>query len=435
MRFIRHIFPQVIFNAKFLWIITCLLLLTFILLIASKHSDAITDTPLNSFLIKKQPINDFGEKNRPHQVIIKVQSGDTFGALMIQQGLEYNQVHQLLEHPDAQTWLVHNLRVGRELIVVVDRTSTRLQSLELQIDLNTSFLAKWNSQSDDFDVAVQEKITDREQIYIEGTIQNSLSVDATASGMPTKVIVAFANIFAWDIDFAYDIRSGDRFRVLYEEHFIDGKKIPMYSILAAELTVQGTTITAIGHTPSHQKDTSYYALNGTPIQKPFLRMPVNFGRISSHFNLKRVHPLFKTVRPHRGTDYAAPRHTPIHSVARGTILFRGKKKGYGNTVIVRHDHGITTLYAHMHNFVRGHKRNSHVSQGEVIGYVGTTGYSTGPHVHFEFKVHGKHENPATVSLPNSSPMSAEQIVQYEPIRDQILKAFNIHQSVLALNDG
>jgi len=217
------------------------------------------------------------------------------------------------------------------------------------------------------------------------------------------LIMQLANLFAWDIDFALNLRAGDQFSVIYQEHYINGKFFKTGDILTAEFINQGRSIKTIRYQYPTGK-ISYYSPKGNSIRKAFLRTPIDFARISSHFNLKRKHPVLNRIRAHKGVDYAANTGTPIKASGDGKIIFRGRKGGYGNVVILKHGQRYSTLYAHMSKFKRGQRVGSRVHQGDFIGYVGKTGLASGPHLHYEFRVNGVHRNPLTVKLPNATPI-------------------------------
>ena len=258
-----------------------------------------------------------------------------------------------------------------------------------------------------FSLEKLERKPDIELRYAEATINNSMFLAGERAGLSNRTIMSLASIFGWDIDFAMDIKKGDRFNVLYEEKYLDGKRIGVGEIVAAEFTNRGRTFTALRYTDS-AGDTSYYTPDGHSMRKAFLRTPVDFARISSRFNLNRKHPVLNRIRAHKGVDYAASRGTPIKAAGDGKIIHRGRKGGYGNVVILQHGNGIRTLYAHMHGFKRGQKRGGKVKQGQIIGYVGSTGMSTGPHLHYEFQVNGVHRNPLKVKLPNAAPIQKKE---------------------------
>lgn len=236
--------------------------------------------------------------------------------------------------------------------------------------------------------------------YREATIINSLFLAGTDAGLNESLIMELANIFGWDIDFALDIRANDSFRVLYEEHFIGGEKVGNGPILAAEFTNQKKTFKAVRYT-NNNGDSNYYTPEGNSMRKAFLRTPVDFARISSHFNLKRRHPILNTIRAHKGTDYAAPTGTPIKAAGNGKVEFAGTKGGYGRTVIIRHGQSYKTLYAHLHKYGRSIRSGTRVKQGQIIGYVGKSGLATGPHLHYEFYKNGVVRNPVSVKLPKA----------------------------------
>jgi murein DD-endopeptidase MepM/ murein hydrolase activator NlpD len=267
---------------------------------------------------------------------------------------------------------------------------------------------------------------DRHTAYREATIINSLFLAGTDVGLEESLIMDLANIFGWDIDFALDIRANDSFKVLYEEQFMDGEKIGNGPILAAEFTNQKRVYKAVRYTDKNG-ETNYYTPEGKSMRKAFLRTPVDFARISSHFNLKRKHPILNKIRAHKGTDYAAPTGTPIKAAGNGKVAFAGIKGGYGRTVIIRHGQSYKTLYAHMHKYGRGIKTGQKVKQGQIIGYVGKSGLATGPHLHYEFYKNGAVRNPVRVELPKAKSIPKSLLkdfaIQTQPLVAQ-LKSFN-----------
>lgn len=240
--------------------------------------------------------------------------------------------------------------------------------------------------------------------YASGEIQDSLFQASQNAGLPDNLTMELASIFGWDIDFALDIREGDYFTVLYEENYVDGDKIGSGNIIAAEFTNRGKTYRAIRYVDA-SGHADYYTPDGHSMRKAFLRTPVKFTRISSRFNLHRMHPILNRIRAHKGVDYAAPRGTPIRVTGDGKVIFKGRKGGYGRVIIVRHGSRYSTLYGHMSAFNRRVRVGGHVKQGQVIGYVGMSGLATGPHLHYEFRINGVHRNPLTVKLPMAQPIA------------------------------
>ncbi|MFT7373751.1 MAG: murein DD-endopeptidase MepM/ murein hydrolase activator NlpD [Oleiphilaceae bacterium] len=248
--------------------------------------------------------------------------------------------------------------------------------------------------------------------YLEGEIDSSLFLAGQTAGLSQKQIMELANIFGWDIDFILDIRSGDKFSLIYEELYLDGEKYKNGSILAAKFSNQGRELEAFLYR-AENGTSNYFTPEGSSMRKAFLRTPVDFARISSHFNLKRKHPILHRIRAHKGTDYAASRGTPIKATGDGKVIHRGRKGGYGNTVIIQHGQKFTTLYAHMSKYAKGIKDGTRVKQGQTIGYIGSTGLASGPHLHYEFRVNGVHKNSLKVKLPHASPIPKSQLADFK----------------------
>jgi murein DD-endopeptidase MepM/ murein hydrolase activator NlpD len=230
--------------------------------------------------------------------------------------------------------------------------------------------------------------------------------------MDAAMVGKLADLFKYDIDFVQDLRVGDSFTVIYDDIYRDGVRYGQGNIIAAEFINQGKRYTAYRF---KKADGSYgwYSEDGRPIQKSFLRIPVDFTRISSQFTAARMHPILGRMRAHKGVDYAAPSGTPIHAAGDGVIKYHGWERGYGNFVVIQHDRSISTAYGHMSRFVKGQHVGERVRQGEVIGYVGMTGLATGPHLHYEFRVNGTQRNPQTVTLPKPEPLPAAQMALFK----------------------
>ena len=243
------------------------------------------------------------------------------------------------------------------------------------------------------------------------TINNSLFLAGKQAKLDDNVVMSLAGIFGWDIDFALDIRAGDSFKLLYEESFLDGEKVGNGNILAAEFTNRGTRYRAVRY-EDEQGNAQYYTPTGETMRKEFLRTPIDFARISSHFNLRRKHPVLNRIRAHKGTDYAAGRGTPIKAAGDGKVIYAGRKGGYGNVVIIQHGQTYKTLYAHISKFRKGIRTGKRVKQGQVIAYVGSTGLATGPHLHYEFYVNGAVRNPVTVKLPKAKAIAKEKLPRF-----------------------
>jgi murein DD-endopeptidase MepM/ murein hydrolase activator NlpD len=259
----------------------------------------------------------------------------------------------------------------------------------------------------------------------QAVIDSSLYIDGKEAGLSDKLIMKLADIFAWDIDFALNLRSGDQFTVLYETVYLDGKEITTGNIIVAEFINKGNKFTAVRF-EDKKGNSNYYTPDGKSMRKAFLRTPVDFARISSHFNLKRKHPVLNRIRAHKGVDYAAKTGTAVKTTGKGKITYRGHKGGYGRVVIVQHGQRYSTLYAHLSKYKYGLKVGSSIEQGQIIGYVGMSGLATGPHLHYEFRVNGAHRNPLTIKLPHDQPIKkvlmSEFKSQTEPLLTQLEQA-------------
>ncbi|MHC1480909.1 OapA family protein [Frateuria aurantia] len=263
---------------------------------------------------------------------------------------------------------------------------------------------------------------DERETIAHGTIEDSLFGAGSKAGLSSTMVLKLANLFQYDIDFAQDLRQGDHFTVIYDKVYRDGHFSHDGDIVAAEFYNDGTRYTAYRY-QAPGGEVRWYSEDGRPLQKAFLRTPVDFTRISSTFSAARFHPILGRMRAHKGVDYAAPTGTPIHAAGDGVIKYRGWMNGYGNFVLIDHNGTISTAYGHMSRFARNERVGSHVRQGQVIGYVGMTGLATGPHLHYEFRVNGAQRNPLTVTLPKSQPLPAAQLAAFRShvVRPQLAR--------------
>jgi murein DD-endopeptidase MepM/ murein hydrolase activator NlpD len=362
---------------------------------------------------------------------LTVQSGDNLSKLFPKVGLTARDVYLVMQAGDIAKPLL-NLKPGQTLRFGLDDSSESLRLSTLELVYNPVETLRLTSVNDTYEAETVVKKLDTRRQQLTGYIDSSLFEAGMTAGMSDKLIMELAYIFGWDIDFALDLRQGDHFKVIYEESYLDGNKYEDGAILAAEFTNAGSTFKAIRFTDSEGK-TNYFTPEGDSMRKAFLRTPVDFTRISSKFNPNRKHPILNTTRPHRGVDYAAPTGTPIKTAGDGKVVFAGTKGGYGKTVIVQHGERYSTLYAHLSRIKPGMKTGKRVSQGQTIGYVGSTGYATGPHLHYEFRVNGVHMNPLTVKLPHAEPLSAKYMDAFKQQSQPLLAQLDGLVPALAAN--
>lgn len=348
---------------------------------------------------KAEPAPTVVAKNPNHKEVV-VSRGDTLSTLFEKVGLPAAAVHEVLAS-DKQARQFSQLKRGQILQFELSPKGQLKQLHSKVSDLESISLSK-----SDNGYAFSREITKPyvRTAYAHGVINSSLSQSAQRAGLSHSMTMDMASVFGYDIDFAQDIRQGDEFDVIYEQKVINGKTVSTGNILSARFTNRGKTYTAVRYT-SKQGNSSYYTADGNSMRKAFIRTPVDFARISSMFSMGRKHPILNKIRAHKGVDYAAPRGTPIKATGDGKVLLAGRRGGYGNTVVIKHGNTYQTLYGHMQGFAKGIQTGSNVRQGQVIGYIGTTGLSTGPHLHYEFQVNGVHVDPLGQKLPMADPIA------------------------------
>lgn len=335
----------------------------------------------------------------PLQKSVTVANGDTLSTVFAEVGLDANALHEAL-NSSKEAKRFGRLHVGQVLDFKLTADG-QLEKLSSKLDDLESISLTRNDQGFAFKRELVKP--DVRTAYAHGVIDSSLFLSAKRAGLSHSLTMDLANVFGYDIDFAQDIRGGDEFELIYEEKVVNGKRVGSGNILSARFTNRGKTYTAVRYT-NKQGVSSYYNADGMSMRKAFIRTPVDFARISSRFSLGRKHPILNKIRAHKGVDYAAPRGTPIKAAGDGKVVLAGRRGGYGNAVIIQHGSTYKTLYGHMQGFAKGIRTGVNVKQGQIIGYIGTTGLSTGPHLHYEFQVNGRHVDPLSQKLPMADPI-------------------------------
>jgi murein DD-endopeptidase MepM/ murein hydrolase activator NlpD len=335
---------------------------------------------------------------------IKVKAGDTLARLLTSRGHTPAMVHEIVASGPGGAAL-GNLKAGTTIDVGTDAKG-EIKEISYAPDpyrVVTVTLAD--------DGQFQSEIVERPSFSVtrfsEGVVNDSLFASGKKAGVSDTVILEMADAFSYDIDFALEVQQGDTFRVLYEEVLVDGKKVRDGDVLAAEFVNQGKTYRAVRYQPATGR-AGYYTPEGLAMRKAFLRTPVDFARISSRYTTRRYHPVLHTVRAHKGVDYAAARGTPVRATGNGRIEYAGNKGGYGRVLIIRHQGNQSTLYAHLNGFAKNIRNGAHVDQGQIIGYVGSTGLASGPHLHYEFRVNGNHVDPLKVKTTQAEPIASSE---------------------------
>jgi len=327
----------------------------------------------------------------------------------------------LVKEPSARS--IYKLYPGRVIRAALDHEG-RLVSLRYDhtpgVRDQGQFLSRWLEITPDgeggFTAVEQEQVADTQIRIAEGEITSSLFGATDAAGIPDHITFQMVEILGSKIDFLKDLRKNDRFRIVYETYSSEGRDVGAGRVLALEFLNKDKTYDAVWFAPESASG-GYYDFDGKSLKGAFLRNALKFTRISSTFGGRR-HPVHGSWRQHNGVDYAAPSGTPIHATADGVVKFAGWQRGYGNTIILEHHNNITTLYAHQKGFAKGIKKGVKVEQGTHIGYVGSTGWSTGPHLHYEFRVKNEPVDPLSVDLPVARSLDPAERQQFDTVLAQ-----------------
>jgi len=383
--------------------------------------------PVNS--LQQEIVETVSEIDSGTWESITIKSGDTLASIFASQGIPPTTTHNIARLND-QTKRLRYIKPGQEIKLLLDE-ERQLRQMKYIPDITSTLLIQ-RTEDQSFTSQIINYQLDAYPVYREGIIETSLFEAAANADIPEDVIMDLVAIFGWDVDFSLDIRKGDRFGIVYEELYKDDAKIRNGRILSAEFVNNGRTYRAVYYTDP-KGDSDYYTPEGKSMRKAFLRSPVEFSRISSGFSNKRWHPVLSKWRSHKGVDYAARRGTPVRASGDGKVIFAGTKGGYGRLIVIRHGGRYTTAYGHLHRYARGVRSGKKVKQGQIIGYVGSSGLATGPHLHYEFRVNGVHRNPLTVELPEAQPVHSAYLSHFEENTQVYLSMLRLMDRTLADN--
>ncbi len=322
------------------------------------------------------------------EISVEVKARDTLDQIFRRLEFSLNDLADILELDNVKAAL-SRIRPGD--LLTFSKRDGQLVGLSRELSINQTLKVE-RVAADQFVASVEEVPLVRKVMTTSANIDSSLFAAGMQAGLRDATVMELAEIFRWDVDFVLDLRNGDSFTLVYEQLEKEGKIVGDGEILAAEFVNDGRRFRAVRYENAAGK-ADYYTPEGKSLRKAFLKAPVQFSRISSVFNPRRKHPVLNTIRAHRGIDYAAPRGTPIRSAGAGRVQFRGVKGGFGNVVEIAHSGGVVTRYGHMSRFANGLSRGQKIDQGQVIGYVGSTGLATGPHLHFEYIERGVYLDP------------------------------------------
>jgi len=361
----------------------------------------------------QQQITQLQDRNDSYVSEEKVRAGDTLATLLTRLGVDDADAANFIKS-DALARTVMQLRTGKR---VTARTSEdgALQQLSATLSdgrdgpLNELIIDR---DGDKFKASTVAAPLERRIEMRSGQIRSSLFAATDSAEIPDGIATQIVDMFATNINFVSDLRRGDRFNVVYETFWSNGQPVRTGRVLAGEFSNGGNTYQAVWFDdPASKLGGGYYSFDGKSLKKAFLKSPLTFTRISSGFSM-RLHPILGIWKQHKGVDFAAPTGTPIHASGDGVIDFVGQQTGYGNVVMIKHWSNYSTVYGHMSRIAPGLRKGMKVSQGDVIGYVGMTGWATGPHLHYEFRVNNVPRDPLAVDIPNAQPLAGAQLQRF-----------------------
>lgn len=327
--------------------------------------------------------------------------------ILIEHGVTMNEIDHVVRNYKA-VFDVRNIRSGNNYTLFCDTDSiARARYLVYEHDPTTCYVFSFN---DSLNITLFRKEIKKIIKYSSGVIETSLWEAMVAGGLHPSLAVELSDIYAWTVDF-FGLQKGDSFKVIYEELFIDDRSLGTGKIFGSQFTWTGKTITAIPFIQDGKE--SFFDIEGNSLRKAFLKAPLAFSRISSRFSASRLHPILRIRRPHFGVDYAAPIGTPVHAIGDGKVTFAGTENGAGRVVKIVHNSVYSTAYLHLSRFGQGIASGAFVKQGDIIGYVGSSGLSTGPHLDFRFYMNGSPVDPLSVEAPPVEPVSEENKTRFE----------------------
>ena len=340
------------------------------------------------------------------KIEIVIEPGDTFATIMESADVPYEETEAILVSA-KDVYDLTKLHAGK--LIHLFFAEEALAAVDY--DLNDEMKIVVEKNESGFEAREEPIVYDIKQTTAEATITSSLFANGAEVGLSDTTLLALADIFAWDIDFSTDIREGDSFKIVYEKRFLDGEEAGQGNILAARFENQEVEYQAFYYRDTSGKE-GYYTSDGASLSRQFLKSPINFGYVSSGFSYSRVNPVTKQVTPHRAIDYAAPQGVPVIATADGTVTFAGRNGAYGIYVEVAHEGGYVTEYAHLSRIKDGVEKGATITQDDVVGYVGSTGISTGPHLQYALRKDGTPINPLTADLPPGKPLDASEREQF-----------------------
>ena len=369
---------------------------------------------------------DLAKLTPPVERTVRVGRGDTLMALLLKNGVARGVAHDAIEAlrgvydprrlKPGQTIVLATRPDGPD-VVVNDAGDGSLVGLKLQTAIDRDVLVS-RQPGGAFTASENERPLTRSLVHGAARIKSSLFLAGSEAGIPASVLVQLIRIFSFDVDFQRSVQAGDSFEIAYERIADqDNRVVDWGDVVYAALTLSGERHQVYRHSP-RQGVVDYFDVKGASVRRALMRTPIDGARLSSRFG-KRKHPILGYTKMHKGVDFAAPRGTPVYAAGNGSVSFAGRKGGFGKLIVLRHNNSYSTAYAHLSRYAKGIRSGKRVKQGQVIGYVGSTGRSTGPHLHYEVRLNGRQINPLTLKLPSGEKLKGAELAAFQSARQEM----------------
>jgi murein DD-endopeptidase MepM/ murein hydrolase activator NlpD len=384
---------------------------------------AVTLVTLISYKVNIQDNTEEYASTKAELYQFKIRSGDNLTKIFHKAGINVAEI-QKLERLGKKALPIFNLKPNQNMIISINTEDKTCSKIILW--LNAREKLEFVRQDDHFEVVKIQQDLVSSINSASFNVTHSVFEDAVRAGVDKKLIKQVVDALGWEIDFAKDIRKGDQFTLLFKQYFVPGKGLITGNLEEVIYKKSGKPSLRAAKFTSSLGSTAFYLSNGSSLARNFLPAPVKYSKVSSRYSMRRKHPIIGVIRPHLGVDLVAPTGAPVWTTGAGRIAFVGNKAGYGKTIIIQHNYLYKTVYAHMSRFNSKIKWGAKVKQGDVIGYVGSTGISTGPHLHYEFRIANKQVNPMAVKIPKVKSLAKSD---YELFQDMLKKNDGIRSSI------
>ena len=357
-----------------------------------------------------------------------IKRNDSLFTILNNFGVQNENINNLINSKNSH--LLSNIQIGDRIRINLDENN-QIKDL-LYIDDFQSGVRVERVESS-YEIKKFQQKLEKVKVFKHVVIEDSMYVSGIKEGIPDSVLMDVVYINGWDIDFTHDIRPGDSYSLIYEEILVDGEKVLDGNVLITEFNNRNKKLTSIRFDLESGRS-EYFSIDGINVKKAFLRSPVKLSYISSKYNLNRKHPILHTIRSHNGVDYAARKGSPVRATGDGTISFAEYNGGCGNEIKIKHSQDYTTRYCHLDKYHSRTKVGRKVKQGQTIGYVGSTGLATGPHLHYEFHVNGKHTDPLRVKFPNATPIRSREKMQFDQVAYNLTRQLTNYKEISLIEE-